>query len=182
VLLLGAAAARSLVRAHTDRMSLATGRAEWIWYASRMPEPRPIRFYATCGFVLREKPRRALAKVFVDREHILYVNGERVAGGEQRPGDALALYPIAPRLREGENRVAIEAASPTGVGGVLFSLDVEGLGRDVIVSSGSWRVDLSRNAISGGGRYRPVVWGSPPQYPWGYPRMPRPAELPSLAD
>lgn len=179
MLVLGAAAARALVRAHTDRMSLSTGRAEWIWYTNRLPQPRPLRFYATQGFVLPERPRRALAKVFVDREHVLYVNGERAGGGDQRPGDPLALYEVAPFLREGENRVAIEAASPRGVGGVLFSLDVEGLGRDALVTGGAWRVDLSRDAISGGGRYRPVVWGGPPQYPWGYPRMPRPDEASS---
>ncbi len=87
----------------------------------------------------------------------------------------------APLLCEGENRVTIEAASPRGVGGILFSLDVEGLGRDALFTDGGWRVDLSRGAISGGGRYRPVVWGRPPQYPWGYPRMPRPDEASSLA-
>lgn len=159
-------------------MSLATGRAEWIWYTSRVPQPRPIRFYAAQAFVLPEKPRRALAKVFVDREHVLYVNGERVGGAEQRPGDPLALYEVAPLLREGENRVAIEASSLTGIGGVLFSLDVEGLGRDAVVTDAGWRVDLSRDAIAGSARHRPVVWGRPPQHPWGYPRMPRPEELP----
>lgn len=178
VLVVAAAAARALVRAHTDRMSLATGRAEWIWYTSRVPQPRPIRFYAAQAFVLPEKPRRALAKVFVDREHVLYVNGERVGGAEQRPGDPLALYEVAPLLREGENRVAIEASSLTGIGGVLFSLDVEGLGRDAVVTDAGWRVDLSRDAIAGPARHRPVVWGRPPQHPWGYPRMPRPEELP----
>ena len=177
VLVLGAAATRALVRAHTDRMRLATGRAEWIWYTSRQPEPRPIRFYATGGFVLPERPRRALAKVFVDRGHVLYVNGERAGGREQRPGDPLALYEVAPLLREGANRIAVEASSPTGIGGILFSLDVEGRGRDAFVTDGRWRVDPSRDAISGGGRYRPAVWGRPPQYPWGYPRMPRPEEL-----
>jgi hypothetical protein len=177
VLVLGAAAARALVRAHTDRMSLTTGRAEWIWYTSRLPEPRPIRFYATQGFVLPEKPRRALAKVFVDRGHVLYVNGGRAGGGEQRPGDPLALYEIGPLLNEGENRVTIEATSPSGIGGVLFSLDVAGFGRDAFVSGGDWRVDPSPDAIASGGRYRPAVWGSPPRYPWGYPRMPRPEEI-----
>ncbi len=177
-LVVGGAAARALVRAHTDRMSLSTGRAEWIWYTSGMTQPRPLRFYATRDFLLAEKPRRALAKVFVDREHVLYVNGERAGGAVQRPGDPLAIYEVARLLREGENRIAIEAASPTGIGGVLFSLDVEGRGRDALVSDGRWRVDLSREAISGTARYRPVVWGRPPQYPWRYPRMPRPAEVP----
>jgi hypothetical protein len=112
----------------------------------------------------------------VDREHVLYVNGARAGAGVQRPGDALALYDLSPLLRPGVNRIAIEAGSPTGVGGILFSLDLDGLGRDALVSDGHWRVDLSADALAAGGRYGPVVWGSPPQYPWGYPAMPKPGD------
>ena len=97
--------------------------------------------------------------------------------GPSRPGDPLALYEIADLLVEGRNRVAVEAASSTGIGGVLLALDVEGFGRDAVVTDGSWRVDLAPSALAEGGRYRPVVWGKPPQHPWGYPRMPRPNEL-----
>jgi hypothetical protein len=177
LLVAGAAAVRALVRAHADRMSLTTGRAEWIWYSSRIPEPRPLRFWATRDFELPRKPGRALAKVFVDREHVLYVNGARAGGGTQKPGDPLVLYEVAELLVEGANRLALEAASPTGVGGALVSLDVEGFGRDALVTDSAWRVDLQPAALTEGGRYRPVVWGRPPQHPWGYPRMPRPNEL-----
>ncbi len=178
VAVVGAAAARALVRAHADRMHGATGRAEWIWYTNRMTQPAPIRFFATRAFELPEKPDRALAKLFVDDEHVLWVNGERAgAAGQQRPGDALALYEIASFLQAGENRVTIEAASPTGLGGILMSVDIQGFGRDALVTDGAWRVDTSRDAITGPGRYRPVVWGPPPQYPWGFPRMPRPDEI-----
>lgn len=179
VLVLAASAARGLVRAHADRMRLVTGRAEWIWYAAPVAAPRPIRFFATQQFVLPEAPRGALAKVFVDREHALWVNGRRVGGGTQRPGDPLAIYEIAPLLRAGENRIAIEAASPDGIGGILAAVDVRGLGRNALVTDGRWRVSLDPASIRAGaaGAYRPVVWGGPPQYPWGYPRMPRPAEL-----
>ncbi len=174
-LLAGAAAIRAVVRAHEDRMHLATGRAEWIWYTTSLPDPRPLRFYATREIVLSQKPARANAKIFVDREHVLYVNGARAGAGVQRPGDPLALYDVAALIRPGVNRIAIEAGSPTGVGGILFSLDLDGFGRDALVSDRQWRVDLSAEAITAGGRYRPVVWGSPPQYPWGYPLMPGPA-------
>ena len=177
VVVVGAGAVRALARAHGDRMHGATGRAEWIWYTQGMPQPAPLRFFATRTFVLPEKPGRALAKLFVDREHVLWVNGERAGAGGQRPGDPLALYEIAPRLREGENRVTVEAASPTGVGGILFTIDIQGLGRNALVTDGQWRVDPSRDAITVPGRYRPVVWGRPPQYPWAYPRMPRPEEV-----
>ena len=160
-------------------MRLATGRAAFLWYTGSVPRPRPLRFWATRDFELPKKPERALAKVFVDRDHVLYVNGIRAGAGTQRPGDPLALYEVAPLLAAGRNRVAIDAGSPTGVGGVLFSLDVEGFGRDALVTDAGWRVDLEPSALAEGGRYRPVVWGRPPQYPWGYPRMPRPNELKS---
>ena len=177
VAVVGAAAARALVRAHADRMHGATGRAEWIWYTNRLPQPSPIRFFATRAFELPDKPDRALVKLFVDEEHVLWVNGKRAGAGRQRAGDPLALYDIAPLLAAGPNRLTVEAASPTGIGGILLSVDVQGFGRDALVSDGAWRVDTSREAIAGPGRYRPVVWGRPPQYPWGFPRMPRPEEI-----
>jgi hypothetical protein len=113
----------------------------------------------------------------VDREHVLFVNGTEVGRGTQAPGDPLRLYPLEASLRPGVNRIAIQASSPTGVGGILFSLDLDALGRDALVSDRRWRVDLSAEAVTSGARYRPMVWGRPPQPPWGYPRMPRPEEL-----
>lgn len=177
VAILAVSAGQALLRAHADRLSLSTGRAEWIWYTGRIPEPRPLRFYATRDFELAQAPGRAFAKLFVDREHALYVNGRRAGGGSQHPGDPLAVYDLTPLLKGGTNRVAIEASSPTGIGGVLFSLDLDAYGRDAVFSDGRWRVDLDSEAIRDGGRYRPQVWGSPPQYPWRYPRLPRPNEL-----
>jgi hypothetical protein len=158
-------------------MELATGRAEWIWSRASFREPRPLRVYATRDFALPSAPIRALAKVFVDREHVLYVNGRRAGSGAQQPGDPLAAYDVTGLLVAGANRVAIEAASPTGVGGILFSLDLDAYGRDAIVSDGDWRVDEMAAAVRDGAHGRPRVWGSPPQHPWGYPRMPRPEEM-----
>ncbi len=172
LLILGSSAGLALYRAHADRMELATGSAEWIWYSSRIPQPMPVHFYATRDFSLPRAPGQAVAKLFVDREHVLFVNGQRAGAGAQRPGDPLAIYAIARFLRPGVNRIAIEAASPTGVGGILIALDVDGFGRDALVSDSSWRVDPESDAVTNGARYRPVVWGKPPQYPWAYPEMP----------
>jgi len=177
VLVAGAAALVSLARAHTDRLSSHTGAAEWIWYTSRLPRPQPLEFYATRDVVLPERPARATAKLFVDRAHVLWVNGRRAGEGTQRPGDPLAVYGLEDFLKPGANRIAVGASHPTGAGGILFSLDVSGHGRNALVSDGDWRVDLDPAAIRSGGRYLPMVWGRPPQYPWGYPRMPRPNEL-----
>ena len=176
-LVLAVAAFHALSVAHTDRRELATGKAEWIWYSSGTARPQPLRFFATREFVLPAAPHRATAKVFVDRAHVLFVNGARVGSGEQRPGDPLRVYSLAPFLRAGVNRLEIEASSPTGVGGILFALDCDAYGRDALVSDRAWRVDLSPDAETAGGRYRPKIWGRPPQPPWGYPRMPRPDEF-----
>lgn len=127
----------------------------------------PLRFYAVGELALAAAPPRATALVFVDREHVLYVNGQRAGGATQRPGDSLATYEVAQLLRPGLNRVVIEASSPTGIGGILFALDA---GAETLVSDGRWRVDRDAAAMTGQARYRPEVWGKPPIYPWGYPR------------
>jgi hypothetical protein len=176
-LVLAVAAFHALSVAHADRRELATGGAEWIWYSSGTTHPQPLRFFATREFALRAAPQRATAKLFVDRAYVLFANGARVGSGEQRPGDPLRVYPVAPFLRAGVNRLVIEASSPTGVGGILFALDCDAYGRDAVVSGGAWRVDLSPDAETAGGRDRPMIWGRPPQPPWGYPRMPRPEEM-----
>lgn len=176
VAITGMAAARATLRAHAEREYSRTGPARWIWYSRDVKDPRALAFVATRDLVLDRRPPRATAKVFGDRWHVLWVNGRRVGGARQRPGDPLALYEVAEDLGPGRNRIAIESGSDTGVGGLLFSLDISDWGRDVCVSDGRWRVDPSRRAIASGGRYRPDVWGSPPMYPWGWPRVPRPDE------
>lgn len=172
------AAARAVLSAHAERELSRTGAARWIWYSRDVKEPRELAFVATRDVVLVRRPPRATAKVFGDRWHVLWVNGRRIGGAKQKPGDPLALYEVAPYLAAGRNRIAIETGSETGIGGLLFSLDISDWGRDAVVSDGRWRVDPSRRAITGGGRYRPDVWGSPPMYPWGWPRVPRPDEPP----
>ncbi|HEY6066395.1 MAG TPA: hypothetical protein VIY96_09580 [Thermoanaerobaculia bacterium] len=172
------AAIRATLSAHADREYSRTGAARWIWYSRDVREPRELSFVATRDVVLDRRPARATAKVFGDRWHVLWVNGRRAGGARQRPGDPLALYEVAPYLSAGVNRIAIEAGSDTGIGGLLFSLDIADSGRDAVVSDGRWRVDPDRNAITSGGRYRPAVWGAPPMYPWGWPRLPRPDERP----
>jgi hypothetical protein len=176
VLLLLCAAVRSTLRAHADRELLETGEARWIWYTKELRRPAPLAFFATRDFLLEKVPARATAKLFVDQRHVLFVNGVRAGSGAQRPGDPLLLRDLRPLLRVGINRLAIEAQSANGVGGILFALDLSGAGRNALVSDGRWRVDLSPDALRRGARFRAQVWGRPPMYPWGYPRMPRPNE------
>jgi hypothetical protein len=170
------AAIHATLGAHAEREYSRTGEARWIWYSRDVREPRALSFVATREFVLGRTPVNATAKVFGDRWHVLWVNGRRVGGSRQRPGDPLALYEVAQYLLPGVNRIAIESGSETGIGGLLFSLDVSDGSRDAVVSDGRWRMDPDRGAIVSGGRYRPAVWGRPPMYPWRWPRLPRPNE------
>jgi hypothetical protein len=174
--LAAAGAIRATVRAHADREYSRTGDARWIWYSREIREPRRVSFVATRDVVLDRIPARATAKVFADRWHVLWVNGRRVGAGTQSPGEPLALYDVTARLSRGVNRIAVEAGSESGAGGLLFSLDLSDSGRDAVVSDERWRVDPSREAIRRGARYRPAVWGRPPMHPWGWPRLPRPNE------
>ena len=169
-------AIRATLRAHAERELSRTGRAEWIWYSREVKEPKPIAFVATRDVVLDRAPDRATAKIYADSWHVLWVNGKRVGGGKHAAGDPLALYEAAPWFTDGVNRIAVESGSETGVGGLLFSLDLSLAGRDAVVSDERWRVDTSPEAIRSGGRYRAAVWGRPPMHPWGWPRLPRPNE------
>jgi hypothetical protein len=163
------AAAGALARARNPRgRSPSTGAARWIWFSLDIRKPGPLRFYAQRDFRLETVPASAKARLFVDRRGRLIVNGSRFAASEHPPGSRLSVLEIAPVLVTGVNRAVIEAESPTGAGGILFSLDLPE-GRS-IVSDGSWRVSLSQTVLARGGGAPAGVWGKPPMYPWGYPK------------
>ncbi len=162
-----AAGALSLARSLRER-SLPTGAARWIWFSLDIDEPKPVHFYAGRDFRLEGVPASATAKLFIDRQGALIINGSKVETVEQRPGSRLRVLEVAPALVTGVNRVVIEAESPTGAGGILFCLDLPD-GRRV-VSDGSWRVSLSQDDLAQGGGAPAGVWGKPPMYPWGYVR------------
>lgn len=160
-----------------------TGDAEWIWVSNQVGMPRPTAAVFTTSFVLQARPQRAVAKICGDRQYVLWINGQPVMAGRNRPKFYLDVIPVTDLLVGGENVIAIEARSSTSVGAVLFALDLdptaEGrrqgdpMGRNVIVSNGSWGVTES---WSGGlpdripdDTARPWVWGRPPDHPWSYP-------------
>jgi hypothetical protein len=158
------AGALALGRALADRGHLVTGEAKWIWATREILRPKPRRFTAERRFSLAPAPAAARARIFVDRSYVLSVNGERVGEGKKRPGDALDLYDVAGFLRAGENRIAVEAASDNGVGGILFILDFGPGGPAPVVSDERWTVNGAPA----------IVWGKPPMYPWGFPPTPTP--------
>ena len=167
------AAASVLVAIHRraeDRRHGWSGGAAWIWYARAGKKPAPLRFWAEREIALDRVPEQVEATFLVDPEFVLYVNGRRVDAGSGRPGDALRAVNLAPDLVPGVNRVLIEASSPDGVGGILFRAEGAGLAPGALDSGSSWRVALDRDELERGGGRPAVVWGRPPQSPWGYPR------------
>ena len=178
LLIAAAAAAVGFARRLEDRRHLHTGAAAWIWYARAGAKPRPIHFYAFREWDLAAAPRRARALVFADPEAVVWINGRRAAELEQRPGDALASVDLAPLLRGGRNRIVFEASSEDGIGGLLFWAEGDGIDSNAIASGPGWRVTRDAGEAESGAGQPAVVWGRPPQSPWGYPELPPGAAAP----
>lgn len=167
--MIASAGVLALFRAREDRRLLLTGPARWIWCTRPLGEPRPVRFRAWKDFRIDgSPPARAPARLFGARDWILEVNGESVASGTQGPGDPLRVVDLAPRLRSGENRISIETGSLDGAGGLLFWMDLGG--GKILASDGTWRAQ--RLPFGSEPEHAAIVWGRPPMYPWGYPRLP----------
>lgn len=162
------ASAHAAGRARQDARSLTTGPARWIWWTNDIEQPSTLVFRAVKAFSLASAPAVASARVFADGRWTLWINGERVGAGEQKPGDRLRTEDASGRLRAGENRLVLEVVSSTGAGGILFALDADGR-RNVVVSDATWRVARSEEEARAGGGRPAIVWGKPPMYPWKYP-------------
>jgi len=163
------------------QLSHVTGDARWIWSTDALERVHPVATLFVADLRLESQPAEALLKVCGDREYVVYVNGTAAACGWSRPGFRLDLFDVGHLLRQGDNVVAAEVRSPTPAGGLLLSLDVAGVGTNVLVSGRDFR---SRGSFSleppdDTDTEPPVTWGSPPRLPWGYPVLtPRPRTLP----
>lgn len=159
-LAVAAAAAIRAVDLDWRRMEISTtGRAKWIWITDDVKVPRPVKFSATRSFLLDRPLAGAKARIFVDRSYRLFLDRVLIGAGGQKPGDPMDAYDLSRKFGAGRHDLVIEAESPTGIGGILFGLDLELLGRNAVVSDESWSVD----------GHAPFVWGMPPIYPWDFP-------------
>ncbi len=153
-------------------LSHLTGPAQWIWVTDRLEEVHTQGALFVASLHLDGPPPAALLKVCGDREYVVYVNGTPAACGWSRPGFRLDLYDIAHLLKQGSNVIAAEVRSPTPAGALLLALDVEGAGLNVLTSGAAFvsRPHFSLAASDPLDSAVPVRWGSPPRFPWGYPR------------
>jgi hypothetical protein len=162
---------RSVHRLWMRQLYHVTGAAQWVWVTDTIERPHPAAGLFVGELELSSPPAHALLKVCGDREYVAYINGTVAACGWSRPEFRLDIYDVAHLLRQGENVVAIEARSPSPVGGLLLALDVDVLGRNVLVSGRDLRL-RSRFSLAPkvvGSAPRAVIWGLPPRYPWGFP-------------
>jgi hypothetical protein len=165
------------------QLSHLTGAAQWIWVTDKLEHVHPTAGLFVASLHLSVPPPGALLKVCGDREYVVYINGTAAACGWSRPGFLLDLYDVAHLLRQGDNTIAVEVRSPTPAGGVLLALDVEGVGRNVLVSGPQFvsRQRFSLAAPGPGDLPVPVTWGAPPHFPWAYPApRPHPRTLDSI--
>ena len=117
----------------------------------------------------------------------LVVGGRSIAAEHVQRIDAVAerVHALQDRFDGGAGIVALDITgygswSVTDAGRrVLKGADKVTLRQDTLkpATKKAKRSAANATALAEGGRYRPIVWGRPPQYPWGYPRMPRPNEL-----
>lgn len=153
-----------------------TGDAQWIWVTAELERPYPTRAVFVTAFEVVEPGPGALLKVAADREYVAWVNDVAAACGWSRPGFRLDVYDISHLLRPGKNRVRIEVRSPTPVGGLLAAVDLPGQKTNAVVTGRDFLLESKTGLVP-----PPVVWGSPPRYPWAYPRaFSRPRTLDQL--
>ncbi|HEX2253513.1 MAG TPA: hypothetical protein VHQ65_09620 [Thermoanaerobaculia bacterium] len=153
---------------------LPTGDAEWIW--ADLPPDRvgPVAFWAVRDFDLEAAPAEAELLALADEEYVLWLNGHRVGSNRYRAGAPLDVYPVAPLLVTGANRLAVEVRSSRGAGGLLAALVLPG-GDAAVVTDRSWHL-LPRHHPGIVPAWQPVgageglvSWGRPPVGRWGRP-------------
>ena len=155
-----------------------TGAAEWIWADDASAAPgQPAAYVLLRDFELDAAPEAA-ARLFVaaDREYAVHLNGHQIARGGYRRGQPIDEFQVAHLLREGSNRLTIEARTPHGDGGVLAGIELAD-GSMPVVTDGGWQFtdDWDPRLVKGETlladahpALRPVrVWGRPPVGRWG---------------
>jgi hypothetical protein len=174
------AAFARLEQMYSHKFLATTGTAQWIWARHRMSSNEPVAFFAASNFELPEKRYFTQLKIAGDPEYTLYVNGTLIEGRraaeEQR---LLDLYDISKLVRTGRNRIVVAVRSPSGMGGLLASIDIAPETQNWVVTDGRWRIyrewhpDLPLRDVAGLWQEQAAVVGPPPVGRWNYFRVAR---------
>ena len=158
----------------------ASGRAQWIWSEDNPYSKLPAAFYALRDFELDAVPPRARLLISADEEYLAYLNSARVGSNRWSPGAPLDAYDVAPLLRVGRNRLAVELRSANGIGGCVVRLQRAPGEADILGTGRSWRIVRTANADTLTQSVwpqgdPPILWGHSPIGRWNSPRaVPRP--------
>ncbi len=154
-----------------------TGDARWIWDPAASAGDGGVTFFAVRDFELDRPPAAARLLAAIDEEGLVFLNGDQVGSARFRDGRSLVAWEVGPLLRSGRNRLAVEARSGRGAGGLLLSLRGPGEGAEPLAlgSDRDWRILrafdpalFDPEAELGAGE--PArVWAPPPTGRWGMP-------------
>ena len=152
-----------------------TGSAEWIWEEGRHRQTGPWVLWAIRDFELAKVPASVRLLALADEAYLVHVNGRRIGSNVYHEGMAPDGYEVAPWLRSGANRIAVELRSGRGAGGLLLALVDGTTGAHLLGTDDDWTVFNRHHAgilegwlpISEG---EPAFsWGLPPVGRWGTP-------------
>ncbi len=155
-----------------------TGTAEWIWADGEgAGSGEPASWVLLRDFELTAAPEAA-ARLFVvaDREYAVHLNGHQIARGSYRRGEPIDEFQVAHLLREGSNRLTIEARTPHGDGGLLAGIELDDGSMPVVTDAdwrvaGTWEPRLVKGETPLAEARTPLravrVWGRPPVGRWG---------------
>lgn len=167
------AAAEYGARRAISRRWLPTHSARWIWIDNRDEPNVPIAFAMVRDFHLGQVPDRGRLLIRADEEYQIKLNGVPVGANRYVDGSPIDAYDVTRLLQKGSNRIRADLRSGRGVGGFLFSLEMEGPDRvRRVVSDSGWRVyrrqirDLGKRKKLPAGE-SPRVWAAPPTGRWG---------------
>lgn len=174
-------------RTAISRRLLPTRDAQWIWAPGLETVPSPVRFALVRQFELPFAVSDARVLALADQEYEVHLNGTWVGSNRYAAGTVDA-YEAGSLLQPGTNTLLVELRSTRGIGGLLFSLEINGTQGEVlsIVGDDSWGV-VGRGLRGLFGNRpelvspEPVgVLVTPPAGRWGLPREVTPK--PTIAD
>jgi hypothetical protein len=153
----------------------ASGRAQWIWSEDNPFSKSPAAFFAVRDFDLAVVPPHARLLISADEEYIAYLDGVRLGSNRWLPGAPLDAYDVAPLLRVGRNRLAVELRSANGIGGCVVRLERAPGEEDILGTGRSWRIvrTASAETLTHGVWPQgdpPILWGHSPIGRWDSPR------------